>query len=772
MLPPPALAAPAVTTDKLDYFDNETVTISGSGFAANTNYDVPVIRPDGTIVRGDGSFTFGWDTVLTNGSGAFTYLYKLDGVLGTYEVRVYPSPWGGNRAQTPLASTTFTDADIDFTQCRNDSDNNEVIDDCEWSTGAINQNNSFYTEANAVPQRLFQKVDSSDQHTMRFQYEFSQASVYAYDFLTNVDGTMPIGPSWLNQCGNLPGFVNSATCASLFSGAVLAAIPSDPFDAVSSRETPAIRNIRVGGVSSASVSIVQHNPSTICFRDCGSSTVWIDVTFTTSSPNSVVGVWFGGHVAQAADPDPANSPPDGWGTGCGSRDCGASSISGAPFHLKYISLDGGSVGNRDNQIQLGAVVAPTPTPTATATPTPTATATATPTVTSTPTPTPTVEPTATSTPTPTPTVEPTATSTPTNTPTVEPTATSTPTPTPTVEPTATSTPTNTPTQTPTATSTPTNTPTQTPTATSTPTNTPTPPPFNGMVKDCRPDLPGIQDACSLWLCKAGNDCHVKGPVTGAAIGKGELDVADFLFLREDTDSPNDSDTLPEGLAAYEEQIKYDHKIFDVSVADAGSDGLDNDGDTLIDEIEESSIAGHRGNVNCTMTIMTENWIMFGCVSSGQELGDPMPVGEWLKTIHLEPDPDMFQRVRPTKDNGVVSTILDENCEVADIYASEPWPFTLPGGLTEDCTDLTVTVRMLEGDLNLDCEVNVLDQQAIAFRYGATFGLMLYDKFYDLEPKLVDNDVDIKDLQFVWGRDGSTCQAPIPNQDPSPAIPDP
>jgi uncharacterized repeat protein (TIGR01451 family) len=298
------------------------------------------------------------------------------------------------------------------------------------------------------------------------------------------------------------------------------------------------------------------------------------------------------------------------------------------------------------------------------------------------------------------------------------------------------------------------------------------PPYNGMVKDCRPDLPGIQDECNLWLCKTGPDCHVADPITGAQIGKGILDVGDFIFLREDDDSPNDSDTDPEGLAAYEEQIKYDHKVFDVAVADAGSDGLDNDGDTVIDNIEESVIAGWRGNVDCTATIMTENWIMFGCVSSGQQLGNPQPVAEWLKTISLTPDPDMFQRIRPTKDNGVVSTVIDENCEVADMYASEPWPFTLPGGLTEDCTDLTVTVRMLEGDLNLDCMVNVLDEQIIAGRYGSFFGLLLYNSFYDLEPKTTDFDIDIKDLQFVFGRDGSMCQAPIPNQDPEPAIPDP
>jgi uncharacterized repeat protein (TIGR01451 family) len=323
------------------------------------------------------------------------------------------------------------------------------------------------------------------------------------------------------------------------------------------------------------------------------------------------------------------------------------------------------------------------------------------------------------------------------------------------------------------------------------------PPFNGMVKDARPDLPGIQDTANLWLCKTGPDCGVVTAETGAHIGKGSLDVEDLLFLREDTDSPNDSDTLPEGLAAYEEQLKYDHKIFDVTVADAGFDGLDNDadcgaddgngngipcdcalvgGDRIcdynVDEVGESVLdARGRANINCSMTIMTENWIMFGCVTAGQALGNPMPVGVWLKTISLTPDPDMFLRLRPTKDNGVVSTLIDENCEVADIYASEPWPFTLPGGLTQDCRDLTVTVRMLEGDVNLDCQVDVLDEQIIAQRYGAFFGLLLYSPFYDLEPKLTDFDIDIKDLQFVFGRDGSMCQAPIPNQPPEP-IPDP
>jgi hypothetical protein len=291
------------------------------------------------------------------------------------------------------------------------------------------------------------------------------------------------------------------------------------------------------------------------------------------------------------------------------------------------------------------------------------------------------------------------------------------------------------------------------------------------VKDARPDLPGIQNVINLWLCKTGPDCGLD--VNGAQIGKGALDIADMLFLRADTDSPNDSDTDPEGLAAYEFEVKFDSDLLNVTVADAGSDGIDNNGNTVVDEPAESDILSFRGNIDCSMTILNENSIRFGCVSAGQALGDPMPVGVWLATLHITPKADVFLRMRPTKDNGVVTDIIDEGCEVADMYASEPWPFTGPGGRTQDCSGITVTLRMLEGDLNLDCQVNVQDEQLIAYRYGASFGLLLYDPFYDLEPKTTDYDVDIKDLQFVWGRDGSQCQAPIPDgQVPQPPPNDP
>ena len=75
---------------------------------------------------------------------------------------------------------------------------------------------------------------------------------------------------------------------------------------------------------------------------------------------------------------------------------------------------------------------------------------------------------------------------------------------------------------------------------------------------------------------------------------------------------------------------------------------------------------------------------------------------------------------------------------------------MPGGLTQYCGNAHVTIRMLEGDMDLDCDVDVLDDQSMAFRYGSQLGGQLYDRWYDLEPKWSDDDVDVKDLQFVFG----------------------
>ncbi len=119
---------------------------------------------------------------------------------------------------------------------------------------------------------------------------------------------------------------------------------------------------------------------------------------------------------------------------------------------------------------------------------------------------------------------------------------------------------------------------------------------------------------------------------------------------------------------------------------------------------------------------------------------------------------------PGNNNGVLTVIKDNGCELVDVFG-HPVTGSINGGLTPTCGDLAVTVRILEGDLDLNCAVDVVDAQVIAVRYGAFFGGLLYSKWLDLEPQFHDLDIDIKDIQKVFGRIGSTCQTPIPAQPP-------
>ena len=322
---------PKVWTDKENYYPEEVVLINGTGFLTDHAVNMTVTRPDGAQDN--------W-TADSNGTGSFNTTYDLDGIFGLYLLEAFDG--------TNYANTTFWDAEIDFAQCRNDSNNDNIKDDCDWTGGALNAVNSVYVEGNAVPQRLFHEIDDPGTHTMRLQYDFTKADKYAYDFLTTVDLTQ--SGSLLQECANLPTFVTSSECSSVFSGAINAAIPSDSFDGVSLREYPASRYIKIGGVTSPSMTIVGHDPSGTCFQNCGNSGVSIDITFTTSGANQLVGLWFAGHLAIGIDP-PGSAI--GWGDGYG-----ASSISGLNFHISYLKLDGKSVGNRDNQVNTGTVLPP------------------------------------------------------------------------------------------------------------------------------------------------------------------------------------------------------------------------------------------------------------------------------------------------------------------------------------------------------------------------------------------------------------------------------
>ena len=147
----------------------------------------------------------------------------------------------------------------------------------------------------------------------------------------------------------------------------------------------------------------------------------------------------------------------------------------------------------------------------------------------------------------------------------------------------------------------------------------------------------------------------------------------------------------------------------------------------------------------------------GCVTIGKGHGiDDLAV---IATVDIYPQPEIYSQAKPNQNNGVVVQINNVGCDLGDEQGQAIPIFS--------CDDADITFRYLEGDVIPDCVIDAVDAQAIAFRWGAAKGSLVYTDFMNLEPSgtQADNDIDINDLQFVFGRFGSTCKAPHPDQDP-------
>ncbi|MGH8975051.1 MAG: prealbumin-like fold domain-containing protein, partial [Acidimicrobiia bacterium] len=344
---PSMAAVPTLATDKPDYHPEETVHITGTGYEPGATYDVPVMRPDGSMVRGDASGLPGWDHVTADGSGNLAYDYILDGIFGAYQVRVYPSPWSGDWAEAPLAAVTFTDA-ANLDQCANDIPG--VTPPCAWQNGNINGNNSSYAEGDVVPFRLrVTDLDTSlTTHTIHLNYDFTQAGHKAYDFLATYNATEQV-----DICGPGGGGPPHPLCANL-PAPDTAPFPSDPLVVDGLSVAGAEAAFEAGGASHTRLltiwggSIVSITPASGPvhsgdFED-GNSTADFLVTFT-SDTDAVILAW-GGHIASSAY----------WNVANGGAPDGAGQISGSPWHMRTQSLDGSGLSNEDRSIQPSALI--------------------------------------------------------------------------------------------------------------------------------------------------------------------------------------------------------------------------------------------------------------------------------------------------------------------------------------------------------------------------------------------------------------------------------
>jgi uncharacterized repeat protein (TIGR01451 family) len=206
-----------------------------------------------------------------------------------------------------------------------------------WQNGDLNGNNSAYGEGDVVPFRLAIEGLAAGQHTIHLNYDFLTGGSEAYDFLANWNVTE--NP---NKCADPSAGGASSHCPNSLGAADTHAFPGDPFSpAVSPGLTVngamafsgVARNLTMYGGTVNSITVPAH----------ASGKGDMVVTFTTSSDWAFF-LW-GAHIAQSAY----------WNESNGGSANGASTISGAPWHMRTQQLDDSSNKNQDRSIQPSAI---------------------------------------------------------------------------------------------------------------------------------------------------------------------------------------------------------------------------------------------------------------------------------------------------------------------------------------------------------------------------------------------------------------------------------
>jgi len=326
---------PALSTDKDDYHPTETATIFGKFFKSLESVVLKVFGSD----EKDGNYTESTETLTTDDSGSFTSKYTLDDIYRPfYLMEAY------DLSGSLLAKGFFRDAAVGlYDQCSNDDgdgyDGNPG--NCGWTNGNLNGSNSTYQEGDSTVQRLWMEgFAPGSSHTVTFQYGTTKAGKRAYDFLTSWDAS----ENWVtvaDRCDGITGCTSGSDATF--------AIPHDPNG--SGQFETGTRNFTIRGGTITNVSV----PSLVSGTYAGDSETSITVSFTAANSGSMcstkgqvtscgIALWFGAHVAKSSEWTPFDGTT------------GAGSISGAPYHVSLESLDGGSVGQRDNQMQANSII--------------------------------------------------------------------------------------------------------------------------------------------------------------------------------------------------------------------------------------------------------------------------------------------------------------------------------------------------------------------------------------------------------------------------------
>jgi hypothetical protein len=325
---------PTISSDKADYAPGETVTLTGTNWAAGESVRIVVNDTIGQSWKRD-------VTVTASGEGEIVDVFALPSYfISNYDVTA-TGPTSGT------ATTTFTDLAIGtYDQCSNDDGDGYATGDtgCRWINGNLQANNSTYAEGDATVQRLWlTDFAPGSSHSVTFEYGTTKGGDHAYDYLTQWDWS----ENWITLADLCDDIDGCETATETTTG-----IGNDPLvpDTIEPNPGGRVFTARGGTLNSAT------QPALASGSYAADSETRITVSFTLPASGPMcetqqgettcgIAIFFGAHVART----------DQWTAHDGTT--GAGSVEGSPYHVALEFVDGASVGQRDNQMQANTIVA-------------------------------------------------------------------------------------------------------------------------------------------------------------------------------------------------------------------------------------------------------------------------------------------------------------------------------------------------------------------------------------------------------------------------------
>jgi hypothetical protein len=245
---------------------------------------------------------------------------------------------------TVMTVGAYASSSSTLDQCRNGGINaapapcNSLGTNSSWVNGNLNGNQAHYAEGQFIPYRIILGGLSTGTHNVQIEYAVTKGTKHAIDYLGTFSYTETLAKGD-NPCGDIIPGCNPASPTST--------IPV-PSPALSGFPAGSGLNTFSGAQILGTIALWNGtftSPMTYVFQnviDNGDFKTQISLNFSIpAGSNGVAVLSWGGHVAAAAD----------WGVGNSS-----SAITGSPYHMINVLLDGKSPGSQDRSLATSAVL--------------------------------------------------------------------------------------------------------------------------------------------------------------------------------------------------------------------------------------------------------------------------------------------------------------------------------------------------------------------------------------------------------------------------------